>query len=70
MRFDKSKLKTQLAEVTTVNDVLIACYGNQAECARLLGVNRGSLRMWLSTGKDVRFIVERSEGQVKFIRAA
>ena len=66
MKFDKSKLKTQLAEVATVKDILTACYGNQAECARLVGVNRGTMRSWVKSGKDISLTVDRSGGEIKF----
>ena len=66
MKFDKSKLITQQAEITTASDVLVACCGNQTECARLLGIHRDSLRSWIRDGRNMIYLVKREGDQVEF----
>ena len=68
VKFAQEKLRTQTREVATLNDVLASCYGNQTECARVIGVHRETIKNRLNSGQDLYLIVNREDGKVTFTK--
>jgi len=70
-RINYKILTTKTVEVTTLRDILSACYGDQTECSRLTGLNRATVYRHAKRGADdIYFIVTRGDSDIKFTKAA
>lgn len=69
MNIDMSRVKTKQITVTTFNDLLTYCYGNQMELARMLSINRGTVRKFIRAKQNpVIQVIKYAGGKVKLHR--
>ena len=59
--------KRKIIEVTTVEDLLVAAHGNQTVVAKLLDVNRGTLKTIIDNKRDNAVLI-RDDGSYKLLK--
>ena len=64
LEFRPELLKVKTETVTTLNDMLVACFGNQKQVSRLLGISVGAVRYQVVNNKNPEIIVEIKDGQL------
>ena len=67
MKLDISLLNIKTQRTTTLNDMLVACRGNQTKVGRLIGVHRNTVESKIKLGLNPLIIVNiTDDGDIKF----